>query len=77
MWFLAATVMLTLHAVDGHEIFVTAGHITSLQHRKPGEKNTLFVEGTNCLVNLTDGKFVTVVETCDEIHKLVEDARKR
>jgi hypothetical protein len=39
----------------------------------PGDKP--FTEDVECVVGLTHGKFVTVVEHCDAVRKLLEQAR--
>jgi hypothetical protein len=62
-----AFLLIVLHGPDGREIDVSINEITSLQCKIPGAKNQLFTEGVNAVINMTDGKYVSVKETCAEI----------
>jgi hypothetical protein len=58
-----ASGLIVLHAPDGHELFVNASEITVLHQRlAPGESR--YTEKASCLINTTDGKFITVIESC-------------
>ncbi len=59
--------LLVLHALDGQEITIAPYQVTSLRAHRPDKPNALLTDDANCLVGLTDGKFVTVKETCAEI----------
>lgn len=74
MWLFASTVIITLHTPGNHPVHVFKDQITSLQQKRDGP-NTLFVEGTECLVNLVDGKHVAVIETCLEVRRLIEGVK--
>jgi hypothetical protein len=63
-------VLLLLHTVNDHEVLINTDMITSMVAKGETYEGH-FVEGVNCQVNLADGKFVTVVETCDEIRVFV------
>lgn len=54
--------LIVLHRSDGGEVTVNAEQITSL--RTPGA-----VAHARCLVGLTDGRFVGVLETCTEVRQ--------
>jgi uncharacterized protein YlzI (FlbEa/FlbD family) len=64
------TTLILLHSVSGIAIEVNPKHITHL--RNPDTSN-LFVEGAKCLVNMADGKYITVKETCTEVRRLIEE----
>lgn len=64
----AAADLVELHGVDGHVVQVNPDQVTSLRPRTSGEH---FTEKAQCLVNLTDGKYVTVTETCDKVRLLL------
>jgi hypothetical protein len=68
-----AFLLVVLHGPDGREIDVSIDEITSLQCKRPGVKNQLFTEGVNTVINMTDGKYISVRETCAEIHDLVHE----
>ena len=60
---LVASGLIVLHAPDGHEVFVNPGEVTTL-HQKLGAGKGTFTEMAACLINTTDGKFITVSENC-------------
>ena len=70
---LSATVfLLLLHAPDGQEIRIAPDQVTSLHAPRPSGDHH-FTSAVRCLVNLTDGKFVSVVENCTDIQKMLEE----
>lgn len=72
-----AFLLIVLHSPDGREIDVSVDEITSLQCRLPGARNSLMSEGVNAVINLTDGKYVSVRESCVEIRELIEKGQQR
>ena len=72
---LATAIVIILHAPDKHEIRINPRQVTSLHSPKPNRtKEDLYSEEVKCLVNLTDGKFVSVIETCVHVEHLLEEA---
>lgn len=67
--------LVLLHTVDGREVAVNPEQITSLQAAKEDEPNKVLVETVRCVVGFTNGKFVSVVEHCDVVRKLLEDVK--
>lgn len=55
---------ITLHAPDGRGVSINPEQITSLQHKNE-KKNVAVNEKINCIINLSDGKFIGVIEDCD------------
>lgn len=68
--------MIALHGLDGREVDINAEEITSMHCRVPGKDNLLFAEGVNTVIHLTDGKFISVKETCGEIRDMVQGDKK-
>lgn len=66
-----ALTLLVLHALDGQEITIAPHQVTSLHAQRPDKANRLLTNDASCLIGLTDGKFVTVKETCAEIRGLI------
>jgi len=62
-------VMIVLHSATGVEINVNDKLITNM--RNPEPKNKLFNDTVKCQVNMVDGKFVAVKETCEEVRRLI------
>lgn len=71
-----ALILVVLHGVDGREIDVSVAEITSVYCKIPNDKNKLLTEGANAVVNLTDGKHISVKETCSEIRAGIEEKTK-
>ncbi len=71
-----ALTLVLLHLLDGQEISIAPQQMTSLRAHRSDRPNKLFVDEVNCLISLTDGKFVTVRETCAEVQLLIEQQRK-
>ena len=59
-----------LHTVDDREVGVNTHEIVSIT--KPGG---LITQDANCIVALTDGKFLTTIETCPEVITQLKEAK--
>jgi hypothetical protein len=68
--------LIVLHTVDGREVTIAAKQITSLIAAKDDKPNELLAEPVRCVVNLVDGKFITVAETCSVVRQLIEESSK-
>jgi len=69
-----AIVLIVLHSKDGREIDINPESITQLHETADDDAdNKYFTPGVRCMVALADGKFVTVVETCVEVRKLIKE----
>jgi hypothetical protein len=62
-------VMVILHSGAGTPIDLNADAITNMRGRETGKN---FSDNVRCQINMVDGKFVTVRETCAEVRKLME-----
>ena len=67
-----AVQLVILHAPEGHEITIAPHQVTSLRASIPNKPNELLTGKVNCVVGLTDGKFVSVIESCAVIRRLLE-----
>lgn len=67
--------LVILHRVDGGEVIVNRNQVTSLRST-PGSLKGQMPPPTNCLVGLTDGKFVAVTESCAEVKQLLEGSSR-
>ena len=63
--------LIILHTVDGRVVEINPSQITNISG--PKGRDPLFIEGTRCMINLTDGKFVAVREACNQVHKMIEE----
>jgi hypothetical protein len=65
-----------LHRVDGAEIIINPAHVVALHSAAPGQPNRFVVGSARCAVGLTSGKLVSVLEPCDAVQRLLEEAAK-
>jgi len=61
--------LLLLHTLDGRTVYVSPLHIVSVGEARIEGKLSRDV---NCVVNLVDGKFVTVIESCTQIKEALK-----
>jgi hypothetical protein len=66
-----------LHTVDGHEVMVNPEQVTSIQAARPDEPNKFLTEKVACAIGMTNGKFVSVVEDCDTVRKILVEESAR
>jgi len=63
---------LAVQTLDGREVIINRQAIVTVgDARKDGGQAVLTGKAT-CLITLADGKFVTVVESCDAIRRRLE-----
>ena len=67
--------LVLLHTVDGRETFVNPEQVVSMSSHKEGEANKVLVEGVQCVLGLSNGKIVSVLEHCDEVLRKLEDIK--
>jgi hypothetical protein len=73
-----AMLLIALHGPDGHDISINLDEITSVHCKIPGSKGSgAFAAGANAVINTTDGKFVSIRETCEELKAIILEAEKR
>jgi len=63
---LLAATLFVVHTLDGRSVYVNSEQVISMAMPKDSK---LFTEGVRCVITLTDGKFITVKETCAEVQK--------
>lgn len=74
----AAVVLIALHSVDGFEILINPQHIVILRPTSEaarGTPNQLVAKGVVCVIGLSDGKFVSVIESCAAVRTLIETTK--
>jgi hypothetical protein len=70
--------MVILHRPDGGEISVAPAHVTSIHAKAPssGQNKSVTAEA-RCVLWLDDGKLLAVIEPCDVVKKLLDEAAQR
>lgn len=64
-------VLIILHTLSGAEIAINPKLIVSMRASVPDKVNERIAPSANCLINMTDGKFITVVESCNKVRELM------
>lgn len=67
--------VLMLHTPGGHEISLVAEKIIAMREGEGKNKN--ITEGANCAITTDDGKFLSVVETCEQVRRMIDEGRHR
>ena len=63
---------IVLHTIDGLDVSINPAQITSLYAKKADRPNKLLTDSAVCVVGLTDGKFVTVIEDCASVRAMIK-----
>jgi len=73
---LAICAMALLHRIDGGAVAVAPGQVTSLHGKAPANaSNKAVAAGARCVIWLTDGKLLSVIESCEQVRRLLEEAK--
>lgn len=72
---IAATVLMLLHAPGGYEVRINPRAVTALRARSDDQPNKHFTEAARCMISLSDGKYVTVIEACETVAQMMENAQ--
>ena len=59
--------LLELHGPDGQVAWVNSHEITALRAPTKTDMTRYFPRKSGCIITLTDGKFLAVIETCPSI----------
>jgi hypothetical protein len=68
-------IMLTLvllHSPTGGAIYINPDSVTTMRS-PPAENNKHFTDEAKCMLNTSDGKFISVTETCDQVRALFRE----
>jgi len=70
--------LVILHRIDGGAVAVAPWHITSMHSRAPANPQNKLVTGeARCIVWLSDGKLLSVLEPCEDVKRLMDEAGGR
>jgi len=73
----ATLVLLLLHGPGGHEITLKPQSVTSLHAAISGVPNKQFADDVKCVINTSDGKFISVIETCEDVSRAIQRPRAK
>jgi uncharacterized protein YlzI (FlbEa/FlbD family) len=66
----ALSTLIALHAGDGREVWIDPDQVTSVYKAKDQ-----LTPNVKCVINLTDGKFISVAEECEIVLEKAKAAR--
>jgi len=69
--------LVVLHRVDGGAVVVAPEHITSMHSKAPtaGHNKSVSHEA-RCVLWLSDGKLLSVLEPCETVKQMLDEAAK-
>jgi len=66
---LVVYIFLVLHVPGGREVTIAVNEIVSM--REGEGKGEYLTDQMRCMINTEDGKFISVVETCQEVRDMI------
>ena len=67
--------MAMLHRADGGEVAVAPSQVTALHAKAPASApGKTVTREAHCIIWLADGKLLSVIEPCDVVKRLLEEA---
>ena len=63
---------LSVETLDGRHVLINRHAIVTIGGARASTEQQLLTDKATCLVTLIDGKFVTVVESCDAIRQRLQ-----
>lgn len=75
LWLLIASHFMLLHGPDNQSYYVNTDQVTSLRAPMPADLERSFPRSVHCVVVTTNGKFLAVTETCEQVYQLIMSAR--
>ena len=68
--------LVVLHNGDGRTIIINPQAVTSMREARPDDDpDRMFAKRLACMISLSDGKFVAVIETCETARHMIDDAK--
>lgn len=64
---------IAVHTIDGRDVLINRQAIVTVGGPRSPTDQQLLTDKAVCLITLVDGKFVTVMESCDSIQKQLQN----
>jgi hypothetical protein len=75
---IAAMSLVILHRIDGGAVIVAPEHVTSMHSKAPASgHNKSVTQEARCVLWLSDGKLLSVLEPCEAVKRLMDEASPR
>jgi hypothetical protein len=76
--FLIVYKLVIFHTPGGATVLINPGEVTYLRAARNEHETAKFLpKEVKCVISLVDGKFVSVLETCDYVRNSLEEAEKQ
>jgi hypothetical protein len=59
--------LVLLHTPPGQEIQINPSTVVTMRAAVPGVENKNLVNHVKCAISTSDGKFLSVIETCEQV----------
>jgi hypothetical protein len=67
---------ITVHTLDGRHVHVNRQAIVTIGGARTDEGQPMLTGKAKCMVTLVDGKFITVVESCDALQRRLQQHKQ-
>jgi len=64
-----------VHRPGGAAVIINPTHVIALHAATPGQPNKFVTDAARCVLGMSSGKFIAVIEPCDVVQQLLEAAR--
>ena len=64
-----------VQTLDGRHVLINRQAIVTVGGARTDKGQKVLTDKATCLITLVDGKFITVVESCDAINRRLQDRR--
>ena len=64
---------IAVQTLDGREVLINRTAIVTIGGVRQDDKQRMLSDKATCLVTLVDGKFVTVVESCETVQRKLQN----
>jgi len=68
--------LVVLHRIDGGEVVLSPSHITSMHSKVLDPQKKMMTGAVQCVIWLDDGKLLSVLEPCETVKQLMDEAAK-
>lgn len=66
--------MMVFHTLDGRDVHVNPAHIVSISDaRDESNPDKWLIDKVHCIITLSNGKLLTVAESCDSVRQRLEE----
>jgi hypothetical protein len=72
--FKMVAILAIVHGIDGREILLNPESVTNMKSAIEGKENAIVAGKVQCIINMSDGHFISVVESCKQVEWIIRRA---